>query len=134
MVDSLRRKDTDYRTGLPGYACPLCGRSVIPVSTETGVTFHCKNGHELPLQDLLSSPSSALINGLKQFLAEWRRQHQALTKTMEEATKNGHWNVAEIFQRHAKVMEIRIEMVENAVAKSDSSSVLLKLPDSLKSR
>jgi len=134
MVDSLRRKDTDYRTGLPGYACPLCGRSVLPISTEASVTFHCKSGHELPLLDLLSSPSAALIDSLKQFLNEWRHQHQALTKTMEDATKNGHWEVAEIFRRHAKIMESRIEMVENAFARSDSSSVLLKVPDSLKSR
>ncbi len=134
MVDSLRRKDTDYRTGLPGYACPLCSRSVFPISTETSVTFHCKSGHELPLLDLLSSPSAALKDSLKQFLAEWRRQHQGLMKTMEDATKNGHWKVAEIFQRHAKIMESRIEMVEHAFAKSDSSRLLLKVPDSLESQ
>ena len=52
---------------------------------------------------------------------------------MEDAKKNGHWKVAEIFQRHASVMESRIEMVENAFAKSDSSGQL-KVPDSLKSR
>jgi hypothetical protein len=134
MMDSLRRKDTDYRTGLPGYACPLCGRSVFPVSTESSVTFHCKNGHELPLLDLLSAPSPALKEALEQFLAEWRRQHQALTKTMEDARKNGYLKVVEIFQRHAKIMESRIGMVENAFAKSESSSLLLKVPDPLKSR
>jgi len=134
MVDSLRKKDTDYRTGLPGYECPLCGRSVFPISTETTVTFHCKSGHELPLVDLLTSPSPALKDSLKQFLAEWRRQHQALTDTLEDARKHGHLKVAEIFQRHAKIMESRIEMVENAFAKSDSSRELLKVPDSLKSR
>jgi len=90
MVDSLRRKDTDYRTGLPGYACPRCGRSVFPISTETSVTFHCKTGHELPLLDLLSSPSPALKDSLIQFLSDWRRQHQALTKTIEDARKNGY--------------------------------------------
>jgi hypothetical protein len=42
--------------------------------------------------------------------------------------------VVEIFQRHAKIMESRIEMVENAFARSDSSRVLLKMPDSLESR
>src|SRR5579872_7400581 len=112
MVDSLRRKDTDYRTGLPGYACPRCGRSVFPISTETSVTFHCKTGHELPLLDLLSSPSPALKDSLIQFLSDWRRQHQALTKTIEDARKNGYLKMAEIFQRHAKIMESRIETVE----------------------
>src|SRR5579862_1344989 len=108
MVDRLRRKDTEYRTGLPGFACPLCGRSVFPISTETSVTFHCKSGHELPLLDLPSAPSPALKDALELFLDEWRRHHQALTKMMEDARKNGYLKVAEIFQRHAKVLESRI--------------------------
>ena len=132
MVDRLRRKDTDYRTGLLGFPCPRCGRSVFPISTATSVTFHCKDGHELPLLDLLSTPSPALKESLEHFRAEWRRQYQALTRTMEDARKNGYLKVAEIFQRHAKILESRIEIVQNAFARSDSSK-LIKVPDSLKS-
>ena len=132
MVDSLRRKDSEYRTGLPGFPCPRCGRDLVPISTATSVTFHCKSGHELPLLDLLSAQSLPLKDALELFLAEWRRQHQSLVKTMEDARKNGHLKVSEIFQRHAKILESRIEIVRTTFA--TDSSKLIKVPDSIKSR
>ena len=132
MVDNLRRKDSEYRTGLPGFPCPRCGRGLVPISTETSVTFHCKSGHQLPLLDLLSAQSLPLKDALELFLADWRRQHEALVKTMEDARKNGHLQVVEIFQRHAKILESRIEIVKNTFA--TDSSKLIKVPDSIKSR
>lgn len=132
MVDSLR-KDTEYKTGLPGFPCPICGRSLFPISTETSVSFHCKSGHELPLLDLLSAQSTALKAALELFLAEWRRQHEGLVRTMEDARKHGHLEVAEIFQRHAKILESRIEIAQSVFSRSDSSK-LMKVPDSIRSR
>ena len=128
MVDNLRSKDSEYRSGLP---CPLCGRSLLPVPTEATVTFHCKTGHELPLLDLLCVQSAVLKGGLATLLTEWRRQHQSLIETVEDARKNGYLDVAGIFQRHAKSLEGRIEVLQSAFAKSDSSR-LIKVPDSIR--
>jgi hypothetical protein len=129
MVDSLR-KDSEYRSGLP---CPLCGRSLLPVPSETTFTFHCKTGHELALLDLVSAQSFALKGGLEMLLTDWRRHHQALIEIVENARNNGHLNVAEIVQRHAKRLEGRIDKLKTAFGTTDSSK-LMKLPDSLKSR
>jgi hypothetical protein len=129
MVDSLR-KDSEYRSGLP---CPHCGRSLLPVPTETTVTFHCKTGHELALLELVSAESLALKGGLETLLTEWRRHHQALIEIVENARKNGHLNVAEIVQRHATKLGGRIDKVQSAFGTTDTSK-LMNLPDSMKSR
>jgi hypothetical protein len=126
MVDNLRSKDSVYRSGLP---CPLCGRSLLPVPSEAAVTFRCNGGHELQILDLLSAQSAAIKGGLESLLSEWRHQHQFLIQTVENARKNGHLDVAEIFQRHAMSLGGRIDVLQSAFAKSDSSR-LIKLPDS----
>jgi hypothetical protein len=99
---------SEVRTLMP---CPLCGRSLIPAPVEVSITFHCKSGHELSLGDVVRAQSAALKCGLEILLAEWGRQHQALISTVQDARKNGHLNVAEIFDRHAKSIQSRIEKV-----------------------
>jgi hypothetical protein len=81
---------------------------------ESSLTFHCQSGHELSVEDVLRAQSAALKCGLDILLAEWSRQHQALISTVQDARKNGYLNVAEIFHRHAKSIESRIEKVRSA--------------------
>jgi hypothetical protein len=103
------------------------------VTTDATVVFHCKSGHELPILDLLSAQSLVLQGGLEALLTEWRHQHQALLETLEDARKHGHLDVAEIFQRRAKSLEGRIDLLQGAFAKSNSSR-LIRLPNSIKER
>jgi len=119
---------SEVRTLLP---CPQCGRSLIPAPVGSSVAFYCKNGHELPLGELLRSQSAAVKGGLEVLLADWSRQHQALINTVEEARKNGHLDVAEIFNRHAKSLESRIHKVHDVFSQPDSSK-LIKLPDAIR--
>jgi len=65
-------------------------------------------------------------------LLEWHREHEALMRTAEDARKNGHLDVAEIFRRHAESLESRIRKVGEAFGQPDSTK-LLKLPDALHS-
>jgi hypothetical protein len=116
---------SEVRTLLP---CPLCGRTLIPAPADSSVVFHCKSGHELPLEELLRAQSAVLQRGLEILLANWARQHQALIRTLEDARQNGYLDVAEIFYRHAKSLEDRIRKVGDAFSQSDSSR-LFKLPD-----
>jgi len=109
--------------------CPKCGRSLIPVSSGATVTFHCKNGHELSLLDLLSSQSAALKAGLENLLAEWDHQYEAILGSVEDAQRNGFLNIAEIFQRHAESVESRIEILRSAFNKADSTK-LTRFPTS----
>jgi len=104
--------------------CPLCGRSLIPAPAESSITFNCKSGHELSLGDLLRAQSPVLNCGLEILLAEWSRQHQALIRTIVDARKNGYLNVAEIFSRHAKSLESRIDKVLSAYSQSESSKLI----------
>jgi len=101
--------------------CPLCGRSLIPAPIESSIAFHCKSGHELSLGEILRAQSAVLKCGLEILLAEWSRQHHALISTVEDARRNGYPDVAEIFDRHAKSLQFRIEKVRAASAQSDSS-------------
>jgi hypothetical protein len=119
---------SEVRTLMP---CPLCGLSLIPASTESSIAFHCKSGHEFALGDLLRAQSAALKCGLEILLAEWSRQHLALIGTAEEARKNGHFDVADIFNRHAKSLESRIRKVRDGFSQSDSTK-LLQLTDALR--
>ena|SRR5436190_18328131 len=127
MVDSLRGKDSVYRSGLP---CPRCGRSLLPVPAERSITFHCKSGHELQLPDLLSAQSSTLRGGLETLLTEWRLHRQTLFEIVEVATRNGHLKVAEIFQRHANTLERRIHLLQSSYPSPDLKTSSMTVPDS----
>lgn len=111
-------RPSEIRSGL---LCPRCGRSLLPVSLETTVSFHCKGGHQLAIEDLLASQSVALRMGLETLLLQWHRQHRAMMGTMEDARNNGHLHVAEIFQRHIRSLEWRIDVLSSAFARSESA-------------
>lgn len=119
---------SEVRTLLP---CPECGRSLFPAAVDSSIVFHCKDGHEIALGDLLRAQSAVVKGGLELLLAEWSRQHRALINTVEEARKNGHLDVAEIFNRHARSLESRIRKVHDAFSQPDSSK-LIKLPDAIR--
>ena len=114
----------------PGLPCPLCGRSLHPVTVAERVSFHCKSGHELPLADLLAAQSMALRGGLEQLLTDWRREHQKILESMEDARRNGFLEIAELFGRHARSLEGRIEVLKGAVTTSDTSKLLAIPPPS----
>jgi hypothetical protein len=63
-------------------------------------------------------------------LRRGNRQHEALLQTVEDARKNGHVDVAEIFHRHAKSLESRIHKVRDAFTLHDSTK-LIALPDAI---
>lgn len=115
-------RPSEIRSGL---ACPICGRTLLPIPAETTVTFHCRSGHELSLQDLLAAQSLALRMGLETLLLEWTRKHQALVKTVEDARANGFLDVAEIFLRHARTLEWRIGVLRTAFTQTDSSRLIV---------
>jgi hypothetical protein len=109
---------SEVRTLMP---CPLCGQSLIPASVDFSITFHCKSGHELALGELLRAHSAALKGGLELLLAAWNREYLALVQMAEDAGRNGFVDVAEIFDRHAKSLESRIDKVRSACMHSDTS-------------
>jgi hypothetical protein len=124
----MANRASEVRTLLP---CPLCGRTLIPAPVDSSVVFHCKNGHELPLEELLRAQSAVLQRGLEILLANWTRQHQALIRTLEDARQNGYLDVAEIFYRHAKSLESRIRKVRDVCSQPDSSQGI-RLPDAIR--
>jgi hypothetical protein len=126
---AMARSATELRTLLP---CPLCGRTLFAAPSNSELTFHCKSGHELTLGELLRSRSAALSAGLEILLAEWSRQYQSLIGTVEDARKHGHWKVAEIFSRNAKILESRISKAQAALAESDSG-ILINASDAQRS-
>ena len=113
MVD----RPSEVRSGLP---CPRCGRSLLPVPVESAVIFHCRNGHELPLVELVRAQSLVLRMGLETLLLQWIRQHEALNNTVDDARKNGYLDVAEIVQRHARSLKGRIDQLQNAFIQSEA--------------
>ena len=126
----MNNRPSEFRSGLP---CPSCGRSLVPVTTGTDVIFHCKTGHAIPLLDLLSVPFSAVQAGLQTLLLEWSRQFEALKEGSEDARKNGFFDIAAIFARRADSLRGRIEILQAAFAKSESSK-LLKVPSCVRDK
>jgi hypothetical protein len=112
MVD----RPSELRSGLP---CPTCGRSLLPVPHDSAVFFHCRNGHEVPLELLVRAQSLVLRMGLETLMLQWMRQLSALTNTIEDARLNGHLDVAEIIQRHAGNLRGRIQHLQNAFTQSE---------------
>jgi len=112
MVD----RPSELRSGLP---CPTCGRSLLPVPLESAVIFHCRNGHELPLIELVNAQSLVLRMGLETLMLQWMRQLQALHNTVEDARQHGYLDVAEIVQRHTQSLKGRITQLQNAFTQSE---------------
>lgn len=125
----MAERASEVRSFMP---CPLCGRSLFPISGNAGVAFHCKSGHELALAELLRAQSAAVAGGLEELLTEWRQQHKSLVRIAEDAQTHGYSDVAAIFHRHAKSLESRIRKVTEAFSHSDSGR-LIKLPEDIRS-
>jgi hypothetical protein len=85
----------------------------------------------LSLADLLHTQSMVVRRGLEDLVAEWSLQRQGLVRTVELARMNGHVDVADIFNRHAKSLEHRILKVRDAFSLSDSSK-RIRLPDAIR--
>jgi hypothetical protein len=98
---------------------------------DSSITFHCKSGHEFCLVELLRAQSAAFQGGLELLLAAWNREHHTLINTVEDARRNGFLDVAEIFNRHAKSLESRIEKVRSACSQSGSNKRILR-PDAIR--
>ena len=114
------RRETDVRSLLP---CPLCGRKLILVPSDSSLTFHCKSGHELPLVDLLSRGAEAL-KGLEALLAEWQREHESLITLSEHARRDRLIGIAQLFQGHAERMEARIQLLRTTFARLEKDAPL----------
>lgn len=127
-VGHMHRRPSGLKSSLP---CPHCGRSLVPVPTETSVTFHCKTGHTIEVLEALKGQSAALKIGLEALLYEWGRQHHALIEIVEDATRRGHIDIAQIFGRHARTLEARIGVLRNAFQQTDSSR-LLRVPSAIR--
>jgi hypothetical protein len=128
LEDRMERRSSRLRAYLP---CPRCGRSLVPVPTASSVTFHCKSGHQLDATEALQQGSSALKVGVEALLNEWDRQHGVLLAIVDDATRRGHVDVAQIFGRQARALEARIEVLKSAFWKTDSSK-LLPIPPSIR--
>jgi len=102
------RRTTEVRHSLP---CPLCDRRLIPVPVDSSVTFHCKNGHELGLFDLLQTGGELLKASLEGLLEEWQREHQSLLEMAAKAQRDRLVSIADLFHRHAKRLEDRIRLL-----------------------
>jgi hypothetical protein len=131
MRENEPRRTTSIHAGL---ICPLCGRSLLPVPIGETVTFHCKNGHQLPLRDLLSAQSQNFRHGVENLVLEWERQLDSLQATAADARQNGFIEVAEIFYRQTKSLAARIEHLRDCLPSGDpDSSSLLKVPEKYRS-
>ena len=117
----MSEKPSEIRSGLN---CPRCGRGLMPILSGSSVSFHCKNGHEVPLTEILTAQSAALRGGLDSLLKEWRRHHQAMISILADARERGYLDIAEIFSKHARSLESRISMLENAAYKTDSTKLI----------
>ena len=124
----MNRHPSGLRSSLP---CPQCGRSLVPISTETSLIFTCKSGHSLDVIEALNAQSAALKVGVEALLLEWGRQHHTIIEIVEDATRRGHVDIAQIFNRHARSLEARIDVLKNAFLKTDSSK-LLQVPSSIR--
>ena len=103
--------------------CPLCGRTLIPQPTATSVTFRCKRGHQVALNDLLTAQSLVLQNGLEVLLSDWNRQYEKVLDLVDDARRNGHSTVAEVLDRHAQGLRSRIEFLRNAIPDTNSGKL-----------
>lgn len=119
MLDSKPGRDTKYHEGLN---CPLCGRSLLSVPLGDSIVFHCKNGHQLSLSDLLRAQNQSLGRGLLMLMGDWESQLETLEKTAEDARSNGYLEIAEIFLRQTRLLAGRIEALRGCLPKAEDDA------------
>jgi hypothetical protein len=119
MLNEGRVTDTRLYEGM---ACPLCGRSLLPIPAGDSVSFHCKSGHELPLRDLFKAQTHSLRRGLEMLVADWDKQFRTLSATALDARRNGYLDVADIFHRQANVVAARIAALRACLPRADEDS------------
>jgi hypothetical protein len=113
------RTETALKTGLP---CPTCGRTLVPITVERSVTLHCGNGHELPLKDLISPPSFAILDGVEKLLETWNQELRRLAAALEDAQSHGCMDVALMYHRQMKGIVARSEVLRTALASTFSAT------------
>ena len=114
MADQGRGPESAINPGLP---CPKCGRSLNPVPFGTSFFFHCGSGHEISAQELATAQALSGKRGIESLLQEWKRQVQTMSDLAEGARRNGHLDVAEMFNRQVNMIQARIQHMRTAFSK-----------------
>ena len=116
-----RRRESEI---LDSLVCPKCGRTLLLISGGCAISFYCKSGHDWPLPDLLAIPSPPLKHGLRAILQEWERQVEIFRYTASQALLGGHADVSEMFRREAGNLDGRIQILREALTKSEATAVV----------
>jgi hypothetical protein len=108
--------DTTLHEGL---LCPCCGRALVPIPFADSFAFHCKNGHQYPLRDLLEARDRSLRRGLERLVEDWEAHFKTLWATAQDAGRNGCSGIAEIFFRQTRGVAARIQAIRSQLPGTD---------------
>ena len=100
---------------ISGLVCPLCGRSLVPVSADGGLSFHCKADHEWDLPALTNAASPLLHSCLVQLLESWEREIDQTRSIVEHASSRGYFGIADVFARQIPRLSTRVRALSSVL-------------------
>jgi hypothetical protein len=110
IVSQRPLADTTLHEGL---RCPCCGRGLNPISFADSFVFHCRNGHQYLLRDLVEARDRSLRWGLERLVEDWEAHFKTLWATAQDAGRNGYSGIADIFFRQTRSVAARIQAIRS---------------------
>jgi hypothetical protein len=89
--------------------CPNCASTLSFLAGRSQLTFHCREGHAFPMQQLFQSQSQDIHRGLQAVQGVWEEKCVVLREVAERARTEGRTELAATFQREVDLLRVRIE-------------------------
>ena len=118
----LTRQKDDTRVGTPSqYSCPECGGVLWEILDGGLLRFRCRVGHAFSIDSMMAEQSNAIEEAMWVALKVLEEQVSISRKMADQSRQNGHPLMARRFEERQKQAEKRVDLLMNALQKSETA-------------
>ena len=110
------------RRALGSLTCPSC-RTPLTIAGVTRLSFLCRSGHALLIEDLLRFQAESVRPALEDVLQYWDQKSRLLTLASERARTQGYGDVALSFLRESRQVAARALLLRESLGRTSSASL-----------
>ena len=119
-MEMTRQKD-DIRVGTPSqYSCPECGGVLWEIHDDKLLRFRCRVGHAFSIDSMMAEQSDAIEEAM--WVVKVLEEQVSISRKMaDQSRQNGHLLMARRFEERQKQAEKRVDLLMNALQKSETA-------------
>jgi hypothetical protein len=110
------------RRALGALTCPSC-RNPLTIAGVTRLSFLCRSGHALLIEDILRLGSDSVRPALEDVLQYWDQKCRLLTLASERARAQGYGDVALSFLRESRQVAARALLLRDSLRRNSTASL-----------